>query len=116
SKYDAAQRELADPKKKIAELEARPKHHYQLREQGLRTFRFDPDTGDTCIKLTIKADWKNPETTRQGCAYQDDLAAGTTYAEVECWHLNKLCDVVAAANARAEPIENPFEASDKKKN
>jgi len=52
-----------------------PEHHYELRSEGLRTFRFDPATGETCIKLTTKVDWKKEETKRQGCEYVDWINA-----------------------------------------
>ncbi len=57
----------------VAELKHKPKteHHYELRNQGLRTFRFDPATGDTCIKLTSPADWKRKETQAQSCDCSD---------------------------------------------
>jgi hypothetical protein len=62
-------------KDKVAELEqkqtATPEHHYELRNEGFRTFRFDPATGDTCIKLTSEADWKRKETKEQSCACTD---------------------------------------------
>jgi hypothetical protein len=57
--------------KRIEALEQKPvEHHYELRNEGMRTFRFDPSTGNSCISLTSKADWKNPDTIRQGCQYQ----------------------------------------------
>lgn len=37
-------------------------HHYELRSEGLRTFRFDPPTGEICIQLTSEADWKRKAT------------------------------------------------------
>jgi hypothetical protein len=46
-------------------------HHYELRNEGFRTFRFDPATGDTCIKLTSDADWKRKETKAQSCECTD---------------------------------------------
>ena len=57
-------------KAEVAELKvkkATPEHHYELRNEGFRTFRFDPSTGDTCIKLTTPADWKRKETKSQSC-------------------------------------------------
>lgn len=58
--------------KRVAALEQKPvEHHYELRNEGSRTFRFDPATGDSCISLASKADWKMPDTIRQGCQYQD---------------------------------------------
>lgn len=61
-------------KDKVAELEkqkATPEHHYELRNEGFRTFRFDPATGDTCIQLTSTADWKRKETKTQSCECRD---------------------------------------------
>jgi hypothetical protein len=48
-----------------------PEHHYELRNEGSRTFRFDPSTGDTCIQLTSPADWKRKETKAQSCDCSD---------------------------------------------
>jgi len=60
----------------VAALEQKPaQHHYELRSEGSRSFRFDPETGDSCIKLASKTDWKNPDTIRQGCEYQDFVGA-----------------------------------------
>jgi hypothetical protein len=78
--------------KRVEAIEQRPpEHHYELRNEGSRTFRFNPATGDSCIKLASKADWKDPETIRQGCQYQDfmndplhqgdDMMARTKVAE-----------------------------------
>jgi hypothetical protein len=68
---DPRDQQIKELSAKVAALESqKPKpieHHYQLRENGLRTFRFDPDTGETCIQLTSKEDWKRPDTIRQGC-------------------------------------------------
>src|SRR5208337_1859895 len=62
--------------KRVSALEQKPvQHHYELRSEGLRTWRFDPGTGDSCIKLTSKADWKEADTIRQGCEYQDYVKA-----------------------------------------
>lgn len=64
--------EIQELKKRVAALEQKPvQHHYELRTEGSRSFRFDPETGDSCIKLASKPDWKNPDTIRQGCQYQD---------------------------------------------
>jgi hypothetical protein len=57
----------------VAELKQKPPdHHYELRSEGSRTFRFDPATGDTCIQLTSPADWKRKETKAQSCECIDD--------------------------------------------
>ena len=92
-------KELSD---KIAALEAKPaEHHYELREDGLRTFRFDPVTGNTCIQLTTKDDWKRPGTIRQGCEYQDWVNSPTaTYKDTlsaECLlvKVKAACDQLA---------------------
>jgi hypothetical protein len=50
---------------------ATPEHHYELRNEGFRTFRFDPATGDTCIKLTTADDWKRKDTKSQSCECVD---------------------------------------------
>ena len=79
SKDKAQDKEIEELKKKVTVLETlleqKPmqpvQHHYELRTEGTRSFRFDPETGDSCIKLASKADWKNPDTIRQGCDYQD---------------------------------------------
>ena len=67
--------EVKQLKDKVAELEQKqaavPDHHYELRNEGFRTFRFDPATGDTCIQLTSDADWKRKETKAQSCACTD---------------------------------------------
>jgi hypothetical protein len=93
-------KELSD---KVAALESKPKqHHYELRKEGVRTWRFDSDTGDTCIQLTTKDDWKRPQTTRQGCQYTDFLAEHAddpkAYNEAECWLVGnkKACDWLTA--------------------
>lgn len=60
-------------KAEVAELKAKPReHHYELRSEGFRTFRFDPATGDTCIQLTSPADWKRKETKSQSCGCSDE--------------------------------------------
>jgi hypothetical protein len=58
-------------KMEVAELKqnqkAAPPHHYELRNEGFRTWRFDPATGETCVQLTNPADWKRKETKAQSC-------------------------------------------------
>src|ERR1700751_2746467 len=50
---DPRDAQIAQLNARIAQLEAKPpEHHYELRNDGLRTWRFDPATGETCIKLT----------------------------------------------------------------
>jgi hypothetical protein len=59
----------------IVELKQKPKeHHFELRNEGLRTWRFDSATGETCIQLTSEADWKRKETKGQSCSCSDNLA------------------------------------------
>lgn len=80
AKYDQEVRENADLKKQLAqkddEIKNTPKHHYSLHREGFRTFRFDADTGETCVQLTTPADWKNPDVKRQSCDCTDYLAQG----------------------------------------
>lgn len=91
---DARDQQIKELSEKVATLEAKPKaeHHYELRNDGLRTFRFDPETGETCIQLTTKQDWKRPETIRQGCQYQDWVnasgATGRDTLSAECLLVN----------------------------
>jgi hypothetical protein len=90
------QQEIQELKAKIADLEnKKPEHHYELRNEGLRTFRFDPATGESCIQLTTEADWKRPDTMRQGCQYEEMLAKDG-WASAECYLVNnqKACDVL----------------------
>ena len=62
-------------KTEVAELKQKPKvapeHHYELRQDGFRTWRFDPATGQTCIQLTSTADWKRKEAKAQSCDCPD---------------------------------------------
>lgn len=91
---DPRDEQIKELSEKVATLEAKPKaeHHYELRNDGLRTFRFDPETGETCIQLTTKQDWKRPETIRQGCQYQDWVnasgATGRDTLSAECLLVN----------------------------
>jgi|KBSMisStandDraft_5_1062788.scaffolds.fasta_scaffold424720_1 hypothetical protein len=66
--------EVKELKTEVAALKqkpAAPDHHYELRNDGLRTFRFDPATGGTCIQLTSPTDWKKKETQAESCACSD---------------------------------------------
>ena len=67
--------EVKQLKDKVAELErkqaATPEHHYELRNEGFRTWRFDSATGETCIQLTSEADWKRKETKAESCDCAD---------------------------------------------
>ena len=62
-------------KTEVAELKQKPKaapeHHYELRKDGFRTWRFDPATGQTCIQLTSTDDWKRKESKAQSCDCSD---------------------------------------------
>ena len=48
---------------------------YQQFLRGVRTFRLDTATGETCILLTSEDDSKKPETVAMGCP-QTDLMRG----------------------------------------
>ena len=80
AKYDKLVQENAELKKQLAEKEEEikktPRHHYSLHREGLRTFRFDADTGQTCVQLTSPEDWKRKDTKEQSCDCQDLLAEG----------------------------------------
>jgi hypothetical protein len=60
----------------VAELNQKPKteHHYELRNGGLRTWRFDSATGEVCILLTSDSDWKTKGAKSQSCSCSDNLA------------------------------------------
>jgi hypothetical protein len=69
----AIEADMKQLKADVAELKQKPKeHHYELRNEGLRTWRFDSATGETCIQLTSEADWKRKETKNQSCACTDN--------------------------------------------
>ena len=99
SKYDALTKEAAQEKVELDQAKAalaackqKPEHHYELRKEGLRTFRFDTSSGDTCIQLTSPADWKRPDTIREGCQYTDfmrDNQSPTAYSDAECVFVGK---------------------------
>ena len=87
---DPRDQQIADLSAKVEALgKQKVEHHYELRNEGVRSFRFDPATGESCIQLTTKEDWKQPRTIRQGCQYNDYIAAHagmiSTGMEVECW-------------------------------
>lgn len=73
----ALEADVKQLKTEVAELKQKPKaepeHHYELRKEGFRTWRFDPATGDTCIKLTSADDWKRKETKTQSCDCTDGM-------------------------------------------
>lgn len=70
----ALEADVKQLKAEIIEIETKPKveHHYELRNEGLRTWRFDSATGETCIQLTSEADWKHKETKGQSCTCSDN--------------------------------------------
>ena len=71
-KINALEAEVKQLKADVVELKQKPKdHHYELRNEGLRTWRFDSASGETCIQLTSEADWKRKETKAQSCACSD---------------------------------------------
>jgi hypothetical protein len=89
--------EIKQLQTKIAELEKKPEHHYELRTLGFRTWRFDPATGNSCIQFSTPADWKKSETIRQGCEYQDmvsDTTEPNAWYQAECLLVNNktACD------------------------
>jgi hypothetical protein len=68
----ALEAQVKQLKAEVVQLnEKPPEHHYELRNEGFRTFRFDPSTGDTCIQLTSPTDWKRKETKAQSCDCTD---------------------------------------------
>jgi hypothetical protein len=72
SKVDPRDAQIQQLQQDIADLKRQtPKHRYELRAEGFRTWRFDPDTGNTCIQLTAEWDWKKKETKNQSCACED---------------------------------------------
>jgi len=79
-----------------------PAHDYQLINQGSRTFRFDPATGDSCIQLASKEDWKRPETIRQGCQYYDLVNSGDPSTRASLINAAQ-CMLVGVAKACQNP-------------
>jgi hypothetical protein len=55
------------------EIEKTTQKRYQLHNFGNRVFRFDPETGDSCILMTSEADWKQSSTKSQSCSCIDLL-------------------------------------------
>lgn len=75
---------LMEANSKWAECRA---HKYQLVPSGMRTWRFDTVTGDSCIQLTSEADWKSRKTKEQSCACTDlvnDPNANPTRVQKVC--------------------------------
>jgi hypothetical protein len=92
-KSDSREQEIQQLKSEIEELKQTKKteHHYELRPEGFRTFRFDSGTGETCIQLTSKEDWKKPDTIRQGCQFVDFLGDNPSTRrmdQADCFFLN----------------------------
>lgn len=71
SALESEVKQLKSEVEDIKQKQATPVHHYELRNQGLRTFRFDSATGETCIQLTTPADWKLKETKEESCGCVD---------------------------------------------
>ena len=72
-KISSLEADVKQLKIEVAELKQKPQeHHYELRNEGFRTFRFDPSTGNTCIQLTSPTDWKHKETKAQSCDCSDE--------------------------------------------
>lgn len=98
-KPDPRDQQIQQLKSEIEELKQAKKteHHYELRNEGFRTFRFDPATGETCIQLTSTADWKKPETLKQGCEYSDFLGDNPTARRIDQADCLFLDDMAACA-------------------
>jgi len=78
-KYEALQKETADLKQQLAESQESLRkaqeqvaeclvHKYQTFENGIRTWRLDTVTGNTCVLLTTPEDWKKPAIKNQSCS------------------------------------------------
>ena len=78
AKYEESQKQLAEAQKQLKETQKQLEEtQRKLNEEstpkfstvvsGSRTFRFNPQTGGTCILLTTEADWKNKRTKSQSC-------------------------------------------------
>ena len=80
-KIQAQDEQIKRLEAELAELRQKQttNHHYELRNEGSRTWRFDPATGETCIQLTSAADWKRNETKSQSC---DCVDANNKYGEM----------------------------------
>jgi hypothetical protein len=61
-------RQLDGAQKQISDLSA---HKFSTYSAGGRTWRFDSQTGETCILLASESDWKNKKTKGQSCDCQD---------------------------------------------
>jgi hypothetical protein len=60
------------PKSELAELKraaetGRSVGRYQQYSRGVRTWRFDTASGQTCLLLTTQDDWKKEETKNEAC-------------------------------------------------
>jgi len=45
-------------------------NRYQMRNEGIRTWRFDTATGKVCLLLTTDWDWKKPDVESSNCIYE----------------------------------------------
>jgi len=78
AKYDESQKQLAEAQRQLKEtqkqleetqrkLKEESTTKFTTHQAGFRTFRFNSQTGGTCILLTTEADWKNKKTKAQSC-------------------------------------------------
>jgi len=82
AKYEESQKEIADLKRQLSTSQDELKkaqlalgeyqaHKYQVFHNGFRTWRFDSVTGNSCILLTTKEDWKSKDTKGESCECKD---------------------------------------------
>lgn len=71
SELEESERKLAEARKQVQELS---EHKFSTYSSGLRTWRFNSETGEICILLTSESDWKNKKTKNQSCDCQDNRA------------------------------------------
>ena len=87
AKYDALQQQMAETAKKLKESQEQlaqyQAHRYQTFRVGLRTWRLDTVTGDSCLLLTTDTDWKTPGTKGQGCSCEDLRKANSSFEVVK---------------------------------
>ena len=71
AKYDALEQQLKKAESDLKTLQQQvsecQSHKYQVYREGLRTWRLDTVTGETCLLLASEGDWKNPKTASMGC-------------------------------------------------
>lgn len=82
NKLDASEKRVAELQKQLADTTEKlstnqkslldlQSHKYSMFQNGSRTWRLNTVTGDSCIALAPKAEWKNKETRQQSCACTD---------------------------------------------